>query len=455
VSELHVPQRVHVIGVAGAGMSGLAKLLVQAGHSVSGSDLKPARVLTTLEGLGIETWTGHRPEAAAEWDLVVVSSAVPDSDPEASAARRAGVPVWGRPRLLAEMTAAAPALGVTGTHGKTTTTGLMVTALRSLGRDPSFMVGGELAELNTNAHLGEPGLFVLEADEAFGTFLELSLVGLVVTSIEVDHLDHYETPERLEEAFAAVAAAVDGPVVGCLDDPGVQRLMAAVPTIVPYGTNPDAVWRIEAASHPPAAVAFDLVRGRERTALRVPRPGIHVARNAAGALALLGEMGLDVAGAAAGLGGFGGVRRRFELRWRRSGITVVDDYAHHPTEVAATIGAARLGEPRRVLAVFQPHRYSRTAELAEAFGPALAAADRVIVSGVYSAGEPPIPGVSGRLVARAVRAAGGDAAYVGRRADLAAAIAAEARPGDLVLLMGAGDITSVPDELAPLLGERS
>jgi UDP-N-acetylmuramate--alanine ligase len=347
-----------------------------------------------------------------------------------------------------------PALGVTGTHGKTTTTALVVTALRALGRDPSFMVGGQLVELNTNAHLGEPDLFVLEADEAFGTFLNLALTGLVVTSIEVDHLDHYETRQQLEAAFARVADSVDGPVVGCIDDAGVRRLMDAVPDVVPYGTAAGAVWRMGAVEHPPAAVGFDLSHDGEVIGVRVPRPGIHVARNAAGALALLGELGLDVAGAASGLASFGGVRRRFEIRLRRAGVTVVDDYAHHPTEVAATIDAARLASPRRLLAVFQPHRYTRTAELADAFGPALAAADRVIVSGVYSAGEPPIPGVSGRLVARAVTAAGGDAGYVGRRADLAEAIAAEARSGDLVLLMGAGDITSVPDELAPLLGER-
>ncbi len=452
--DLTMPRRIHVVGVAGAGMSGLAKLLAQGGHQVSGSDLKPARVLLSLEGLGVATWTGHRPEEAAECDLVVVSSAVPDRDPEVQAARAAGVEVWERPRLLATMTAVSPALGLTGTHGKTTTTALTIAALRALGRDPSFMVGGQLVDLNTNAHLGEPGLFVLEADEAFGTFLDLSMTGLVITSIEADHLDYYETVENLENSFADVARRVDGPVVGCIDDPGVRRLLEAVPGVVTYGTDPGADWRIESVAHEPALVRFGLIHDGATVPVEVPRPGLHVARNAAGALALLGELGLDVDGAAAGLASFGGVHRRFEVRLRHDAITVVDDYAHHPTEVAATLEAARLGRPERVIAVFQPHRYSRTEELASEFGPALAPADRVVVSDVYSAGEPPIPGVTGRLVAKAVIEAGGNVRYVPRRVDLATVIAEETRPGDLVLLMGAGDITSVPDELAPLLSER-
>jgi len=454
VVDLGVPRNIHVVGVGGAGMSGLAKLLAQTGNRVSGSDLKQAAVLLTLEGLGVETWTGHRPEAAGAWELVVASSAVPDRDPEVVAAREAGIPVWGRPRLLAEMTAATPALGVTGTHGKTTTTAMVVTALRALGRDPTFMVGGQLAEPNTNAHRGEPGLFVLEADEAFGTFLELSLAGLVITSVEADHLDYYQSLENLERAFADVASGVDGPVVGCIDDPGVRRVIAGVPGVTGYGTSAAAAWRILDVAHRPAEVRFGLAHGDERHDVVVPRPGLHVARNAAGALALLGELGLDVAGAASGLADFGGVRRRFEVRLRRGGITVVDDYAHHPTEVAATIEAARLGEPQRLVVVFQPHRYTRTAELADAFGPALAAADRVIVTGVYSAGEAPIPGVTGRLVADAVAAAGGDSRYVSRRVDVPQVVAEEARPGDLILLLGAGDITMVPTELAPMLRGR-
>jgi len=454
MAELEGCCRVHMIGAGGIGMSGLAKLLAQAGHRVSGSDLKPSRLLTSLEGLGVEVWVGHRPELAPGWDLVVASSAVPERDPELAAARAAGVEVWRRPKLLERLTRHTPALGVTGTHGKTTGSAMLVGALRALGRDPSFMVGGQLVDLNTNAHLGERGLFVLETDEAFGTFTEVHLAALVVTNIEADHLDHYGTGEAVAEAFTRVAGGVEGPVVACLDDPGARRMAEAVPGVVGYGLDPAAPWRVEQVACRPASVAFTLAHRREAFPVTVPRPGLHVARNAAGVLALLGELGLDVAGAAAGLASFGGVRRRFEVRSRIGGVTVVDDYAHHPTEVAATIAAARVGEPTRLVAVFQPHRFSRTAEQAARFGEALAAADRVVVTDVYAAGEAPVPGISGKLVADAATAGGAGVEYVPRRGDLARAIAADARPGDLVLLMGAGDITLVAEELAGLLGPR-
>lgn len=452
MSDLASRRRIHLVGAGGIGMSGLAKLLAQEGHAVSGSDLKPSRALGDLEGLGVEVWVGHRPARADGWDLVVASSAVPERDPELSAARAAGIEVWSRPRLLEALTRRAPALGVAGTHGKTTGSAMVVAALRALGRDPSFMIGGHLVDLNTNAHRGEPRLFVLEADEAFGTFLDVHLAALAVTNVEADHLDYYQTPQAVEEAFAEVAGRVAGPVVACLDDPGARRLAERVPGLVGYGVDPEASWRITEVAAQPAGISFTLRHGRRAVEVAVPRPGLHIARNAAGALALLGELGYDVAGAAGGLASFGGVRRRFEVKARLGGITVVDDYAHHPTEVAATIAAARLGEPARVVAVFQPHRFSRTAEHAARFGAALAGADRVVVTDVYAAGEAPVPGVSGRLVADAARAAGAGVTYAARRSELARAVADEARPGDLILLMGAGDITLVADELTAIWG---
>ncbi len=443
-----------MVGAGGVGMSGLAKILAQAGHRVSGSDLKPSHALAALEGAGVDVWVGHRPEAMVGCDLVVVSSAVPDRDPEITAARAAGIEVWQRPRLLTELTRRLPTIGVTGTHGKTTGTAMLVAALRGLGRDPSFMVGGELVDLATNAHLGVDGWFVLEADEAFGTFLGLHLRGLVVTNVEADHLDHYQTLDRLEASFAEVATAVAGPVVACIDDPGAGRLAARVPAVVGYGLSADARWQITGLAHLPSAVEFRLQGPGIAVAVAIPKPGLHVARNAAGVLALIGELGLDVAGAAEGLRGYAGVRRRFEVRGRVSGVTIVDDYAHHPTEVAATIAAARLGHQGRVIAVFQPHRFSRTAVSGIAFGGALAGAHRAFVTDVYAAGEPPIPGITGRIVAESAAAAGLDTVYVPRRADLAREVAAVVQPGDLVLLMGAGDITLVADEIAPLLVSR-
>jgi len=442
-------RRVHVVGAGGAGMSGLAKLMVQAGHQVTGSDLKPGQMLAALDFAGADTWVGHRPDTAVKADLVVASSAVPDTDPEVRAARDAGIPVWARPRLLAEVTRRRTTIGVTGTHGKTTGTAMAATALRNAGKDPSFMVGGRLVDLNTNAHLGAEEPFVLEADEAFGTFLSLDLEGLLVTNIEPDHLDHYGSVAAMEAAFAEVAGAVDGPVVGCMDDPGVRRLREIAPNTIGYGCGPDAHWRVESVEPRDGGVAFAIASPIELE-VWVPQPGAHVALNAAGVVALLTEAGFDAAEVAAGLATYRGVRRRFEIRSRHADVTVVDDYAHHPTEVAATIAAARQAHEGRIVAVFQPHRFSRTEALGAELGDALSAADRVFVTEVYAAGEAPIPGVTGRTVLDGVSDET-EPRFVARRVDVAARLADEVEAGDMVLLLGAGDITQVADELAPLL----
>ncbi len=443
--------KIHMVGVAGAGMSGLAKLLAGLGYQVTGSDLKPGRVLDALQDIGIETWIGHRPEAMSEPDLVVASSAVPATDPELRAAAEQGAVVWERPALLDAFTAQMPGIGITGTHGKTTTTALVVAALHGAGVDPSFLVGGELVAENTFAHLGDRETFVLEADEAFGTFRHLHLRGLLVTNIEADHLDYYRTVAALEEAFALVANRTEGPVVGCIDDAGVQRL-AQRAQVITYGLSPGATWQLHDVAHGVGAISFRLEGKGHVVDVHVPRPGVHLALDAAGAIAFLAELGYDPQLGAAGIAEFGGVRRRFETRSQISGVTVVDDYAHHPTEVGATISAGRLGGWRRVWAVFQPHRYTRTAALGPAFGQPLAGADKVIVTDVYSAGEAPQPGVTGRLVAEAVRAAGGDVRYIPSIRSVADAIIPDLREGDVVLLLGAGDINSIADEIAAGLG---
>lgn len=442
---------IHMIGAGGSGMSGLAKLLAGLGHRVTGSDLKPGRALAALADAGIETWIGHRPERMDEPELVVYSSAVPPGDPELVAAANHGAVVWERPLLLDAFTAAMPGLGITGTHGKTTTTGLVVAAMHGAGLDPTFLVGGELVAHNTFAHLGDRSVFVLEADEAFGTFRHLHLDGLVVTNVEADHLDYYGTVAALEEAFALVANRTNGPVLGCSDDEGVLRLAQRAP-VIPFGTDPAATWQIRDVVHGIGEVGFRLVGQGVMVDVQVPRPGLHIARDAAGAIAFVAELGYDPHRAAAGIAAFSGVRRRFETRARIGGITIVDDYAHHPTEVEATITAGRLGGWKRVWAVFQPHRYTRTANLGPAFGAPLALADEIVVTDVYSAGEPPQPGVTGRIVAAAAAAAGAEPRYVPSVRAVAAEIAAELAPGDLVLLLGAGDINSVADELAELLG---
>jgi len=441
-----IPRRVHIVGVGGAGMSGLAKLLSQLGHDVSGSDLKPGRMLDALDDVGVTTWIGHRPQAMNDVELMVVSSAVPDSDPELTVASAAGVEVWRRPALLRNLTTGRRTIGFAGTHGKTTSTALAVTALRGSGHDPTFLVGGEMIGLNTGASLGAEEIMLLEADEAFGTFRHLDLDSLLVTNIEADHLDHYGSVAALEDAFAQVAAGVHGPVVACVDDTGVRRLEQRT-DVTTYGFSDSADYRIVDIEHTEGEVSFTLAGPSGSTSVRLPRPGEHIASNAAGVLALLERNGFDIAAAADALSSFEGVRRRYEIRARVGGVTIVDDYAHHPTEVAATIAAASYGASGRVIAVFQPHRYTRTADLGPDFGAPLALADATFVTDVYSAGERPVIGVSGRLVAEATEAAGGDVSYIPRLANLAHLVAADAREGDVVLLMGAGDINSIVDDI--------
>lgn len=444
---------IHMIGVGGAGMSGLAKLLAQRGLTVTGSDLKPSSVIDALSGVGVETWIGHRPDRVGAVDVVVASSAVPDHDSELRAAREAGIVTARRPALLRGVTMAFPTIGFSGTHGKTSSTAMAVAALRSCDRDPSFIVGGELTDLNTGAHLGDHDLLLLEADEAFGTFRHLELTALGVTNIEADHLDYYRTVTALEEAFAQVAAGTAGPVVACVDDSGIRRL-AERTKVIGYGTNRDAAWRI--ADIELSEISSFTLHGRgasHRVQLR--QPGLHVVLNAAGVLALLGELGYDLDCAIEGIRRFGGVRRRFEMKARIGGVSIIDDYAHHPTEVASTVEAARMMTAGRLWVVFQPHRYTRTAALAPAFGVPLANADRVIITDVYGAGEEPQPGVTGRLVAEAVRAGGGEVDYVEHLADVPSHFTDALEPGDTVVLMGAGDVSTIWDAIGDRIGERS
>ena len=447
-------RRLHLVGVAGAGMSALAKLTFQSGLEVSGSDLRGGIELAALADLGVNTWAGHHPELLEGVELVVASSAIPDNDPELVAAAGRGIEVWRRPRLLQELTRSLNTIGPTGTHGKTTTSALMVMGLRATGIDPSFVIGGDLQDLGTNAHLGSDPPLVLEADEAFGTFELLNLRGLVVTNVEPEHLDYFETADQMENTFVDVARRVIGPVVCCLDDPGSLRVAQRTGAVT-YGLDDGADWHLTDLDECGHKVSFLLrVPDGPVIEVEVPRPGRHVALNAAGALVLLGELGHDLEKAARGLATFAGVKRRFELRGHVGGVTLIDDYAHHPTEVAAVIRAARSGSYRRIWAVFQPHLFSRTKLLYREFGVALAAADRVVVTDVYAAREEPIPGVTGDLIADAARRAGAQVLYVSHRGDIAGAIAPELGAGDLVLSMGAGDITLLPGEVAALLSSR-
>lgn len=446
-------KRIHIVGAGGAGMSAIAKVLAGLGHTVTGSDLRGDATLERLKDSGIEAYGGSDPEMARRADLVVASSAVPESDPELLAASASGRPVWRRPRLLGAITGSVPTIGATGTHGKTTTTSLLINAVRGLGRDPSFIVGGDITNLGTNGHYGKDNLLIVEADEAFRTFEHLLLRGLIVTNVELDHLEHFGSEGEMRRSFVTVAAAVDGPVVACSDDPGSEAV-AHQTGAVTYGRSDGSDWRMTRLETGSNGSSFVVKTTHGEIPVHVARPGAHVALNATGVIALIGEMGWDVGRAAKGLEAFTGVSRRWELRGIVGGVTLIDDYAHHPTEVAVNLEAARDAHDGRVWAVFQPHLYSRTQMFSDDFGDALSIADRVVVTDVYGSRETPIPGINGELVADAARAVGAQVDYVPHRVDVAEFLFGEVESGDMVVTMGAGDITLVPTELARLLSGR-
>jgi UDP-N-acetylmuramate--alanine ligase len=457
VPDLSAPRRVHLIGVGGAGMSGLARLLLARGHAVTGSDRQSSAALAALRALGADVWAGHDAARLGTPDLVAVSTAIRADNPELAEARRRGLPVLRRARLLALLMEGRIGLAVSGTHGKTTTTAMATVILQEAGFDPSWAVGGDLKATGVNAGSGTGPHFVAEADESDGSFLELAPTVAVVTNVEADHLDYWGDLDAVMDGFRRFLGRLpaDGTAVLCADDPGAGALAPAAPCeVVTYGLGAAADLHAEGLVTTGDGAAFEVVAGGERLGpVRLTVPGRHVAQNALGAIAATRALGAPFAAAQAALARFSGAARRFHHRATVAGVTVVDDYAHHPTEVAASLATARLGGWARVVAVFQPHLYSRTRLFAAEFGRALAAADVVLVTDVYAAREDPQPGVDGGLVVAAARAArpGLDCAYVPDRRDLAKHVAATVRPGDLVLTLGAGDITTLADELVELL----
>jgi UDP-N-acetylmuramate--alanine ligase len=457
--DLSRPMTVHVVGVGGAGMSAIAGVLVAMGHRVSGSDLKRSPGTDRLGALGVTVHIGHDAANLADADVVAISTAIPERNPEVVAARERGIPVLRRAEILAAMTALRRTIAVGGTHGKTTTSSMLGLALLEAGMHPSFIIGGDLNEIGSGAAWDAGDLFVVEADESDGTFLELDAHGVIVTNVEPDHLEHYGGFDRLRAAFEAFAAAAGGPRVMCADDAEclllAERLRARGAGVVTYGVHPGADYRMADVQRHRTGISLTVHRrSAEPVVLRLPVPGLHNARNAVAALAMACELGASVDAVCAALGRYGGVARRFEFRGGAAGITFVDDYAHLPTEVAAAIGAARDGEWPRVVCVFQPHRYSRTEALWSTFGDAFEGADLLVVTDVYPSGEKPRPGVTGKLIVNAVLDAHPwrRVAYLPRHDDVVAFLRAELRSGDLCLTLGAGDLTTLPDELLGLLG---
>ena len=447
--DLSRPRRIHVVGVGGAGMSAIATVLVAMGHRVSGSDLKPTPGLDRLRGLGVDVHVGHDAANVGEAELVAISTAVPPGNPEVVAARDAGVAVLSRSDLLSAVAATRRTVAVAGTHGKTTTSSMLSLVLLDAGLRPSFIVGGELNEIGSGAAWSDGEWLVVEADESDGTFLRLSPEVAVVTSIEPDHLDHYGGFDELVDAFSRFVAGASGATVVSADDPHAAAVGRGAGA-VSFGTAADADYRMVRAGGSRASYSFALERaGRTVVEVSLSVPGLHNARNAAAAAVTALTIGVEPETVAKALARFTGVARRFQFRGEAGGVTFVDDYAHLPGEVAPILATAREGGWERVVCVFQPHRYSRTAALWPDFASAFDGADVVVVTDVYGAGEAPRPGVSGRLIADAVAAAGPDrpVAYVPDRAELADRVAELLRPGDLCLTLGAGDLTSLPDDL--------
>ncbi len=452
VLDLAVPRALHVVGVGGAGMSAIATVLARMGHHVSGSDLKESRTLERLRLLGVTAHVGHDaanlPEGAL--DAVVVSTAIPRANPEVDAALARGVPVLARADALRAIVATRRSVAIAGSHGKTTTSSMLALILRAAGWSPSFLIGGDLNEVGTNAMWDDGEWLVVEADESDGTFLRLDPESVIVTNVEPDHLDHYGSFDALVDSFAQMLERVPGPRVVCADDPVAadlaRRLDAAVVT---YGRAADATYRIDSYQGGRDGSRWSLARGGiDLGALELPIPGEHNARNAAGAAAAALELGVEFDAVRRALGGFGGVARRFQFRGERDGVTLVDDYAHLPGEVAAAIRTAREGGWRRIVVVFQPHRYTRTASLWRDFADAFEGADTLVLTDVYPAGEQPQPGITGRLLVRAVLDAHPQqhVVYLPRRDDVVELVPRLAGPGDILLMLGAGDLTTVPDE---------
>ncbi len=440
--------KVHFVGVGGVGMSGIASVAKQLGMQVSGSDLKESKYSKALKKQGIKVYVGHDARNIAENDpdVVVVSSAIPDTNPELVAAREAGIEIWPRAKMLAYVGNGYKVLAVAGTHGKTTTSSMLSAALVKLGADPAFLVGGIIDGFDSNARYGGGDYCAVEADESDGSFTYLDPYMAIVTNIEADHLDHYGDLASIQRAFAEFVSNVpaEGCVVACGDNEGLVELMAAsTPArVVSYGVGEGC----DVRTVPADDGSFEIVADGEGTVMRLQaNPGLHNMLNATAVVTLLMQLGYGLEESARAVESFSGVRRRFDLVGKVGGVTVIDDYGHHPTEIKATLTAARNLGCKRIHVLFQPHRYSRTASLADEFATAFDGVDKVTVMDVYSAGETPIPGVTGKTVVDSVLGhdPSMDISWVQGRAEVVSYLADWLQDGDLLITMGAGDVTAI------------
>ena len=440
-------RKVHMVGIGGIGMSSIAEVLLGRGYDVSGSDLQKSDVTERLEALGATVYQGHQAEHVSGADVVVHSSAVrPQENAETLEAERRRIPLIARSEMLGELMRMQFGIGVAGTHGKTTTTSMTGLVVGEGGFDPTIIVGGKVTVFGSNAVTGEGDIIIIEADEYDRTFLRLTPSLAVITNIEADHLDIYRDLADIKEAFTQYANSVPffGAAVLCLDDPHVQEIIRLIDRrVVTYGTSRQAQIRAEGVEQRGGATRFDVVRGGERLgAVELQVPGLHNVRNALAAVAVGLELEIGFAKIQAALAKFSGVQRRFEKVGEAAGVLLLDDYAHHPTEVEATLEAASMGWPeRRIVAVFQPHLYSRTRDLHDAFARAFFNADVLVVTEIFGSREKPIEGVSGRTIAEgATRYGHRDVRFVADKEALPDVLAELAREGDTVITMGAGDV---------------
>ncbi len=447
------PRRIHFVGIGGVGMSGIAEVLLTLGHRVSGSDIAESDATRRLTARGATIALGHRAEAIdADVDVVVISSAVKYSNPEVVRARALKIPVIPRAEMLAELMRLKYGIAVAGTHGKTTTTSLIAAILARAGLDPTTVIGGKVHGMGTNARLGQGELLVAEADESDGTFLMLSPVIAVVTNIDPEHLDYYGDMERVRAAYLEFMNRVPfyGVSVLCLDSVNVRSLLPQVrKRVITYGTTDDCEYVARDLCVIGMETMCEVVRnGTVLGTLRLRLPGRHHALNAVAAIAVAQQLGVSFETACEALADFGGIHRRFELCGEAGGVMVISDYGHHPTEIRATLAAAREGFGRRLVVVFQPHRFSRTRDLFGEFLEAFDAADQLVLTDIYAAGEEAVDGLTGDVLYWALKRRGHlEVTYVPRRDDLVAELRPLLQVGDMVVVLGAGNVHGIAEEL--------
>jgi UDP-N-acetylmuramate--alanine ligase len=451
-------QRIHLVGIGGIGMSGIAEVLLTLGYSVSGSDTKPSTITERLQNLGAAIQEGHRATNVAGAHVVVTSSAIKSENPEVVEAHKRKIPVIPRAEMLAELMRLKYGIAVGGAHGKTTTTSMVASILTAAQLDPTFVIGGKVNQAGTTARLGRGEYFVVEADESDRSFLLFAPVVAVVTTIDREHLDQYSSLEDIQGAFVQFVNRVPfyGAAILCLDEPNVQAIIPSVKRpILTYGTSSQADLVISDIKLEGLASEFRLTyKGEDLGVFRLPHPpGIHNVRNAAAAAAVALYLNVPVELIKRGLAKFGGVGRRFDIKGTVNDITVIDDYGHHPVEIRATLEAARGCRFNRLLVLFQPHRYSRTQHLWDEFRLAFNQADILVLTDIYAASEAPIPGVSSEALAAAISEAGHkNVHYLRSMQDSIEFLLKNAKPGDAILTVGAGSVSRASNELMTLLG---